>query len=153
MIISQNVQWKCLIMNMMAYHCTKFTCKRFRRYPDKWLKFWLVPVTVTLNTAVRYFHLTPVSPTAQWKYLIARSRPHQNFQMSVGCLDYVFWTTESFVTKLGIVICTSSWASRVRVTVFSVKVTGLIKSKYDYFCIISGCLILLQPYLNDSKLS
>ena len=121
-------------MNMMAHYRTKFSCKRFRRYPDKRLKFLLVPVTVTLNTAIRYFHLTPVSPTAQWKYVIARSRPHQNL---VGYLDYVFWTSESFVTKLGMVIHTSSWASRVMVTIFNVKVTGLIKYKYDYFCIIT----------------
>ena len=50
-------------------------------------------------------HHKPECPVGKWNYFVSRSRSQRRFKMLVNvCPDSIFWTTEHFVAKRGMVV-------------------------------------------------
>ena len=91
--------------------------------------FWTAdPVATKLGLIIP--HHKPECPVEKMGLLRSRSRSQRRFKMSVNvCPDDIFWTTEHFVTKLGVVMQHHKQECSLKnwITTIKVKVTAKVK--------------------------
>ena len=108
------------------------------------IKIWLYLLYLLNSWSV--CNETSFDSTASWKMGLLHQR---RFKMTVNvCLDHIFWITEHFVTKFGMVIQhheAESCGHFVVVTIFKVK--GSYSQNMTLSVILSELLIPWQPIL------